>query len=183
NSEHRVLSLTSDIADATLTGETDLNTLGSYFKSVAMRYAPAMGLTAQTPGKQAFHVDLTLKDFTPISPFVAPNLGISNGAILSGYFSSAAGIANFNALIPAVHYGNIRIDQLIVDETTNNEALRLLVTADRMSLTDSLYIDNVNITNTLANDSLYFNLKLAHTEASNRIDLNGLVHFTTDQPA
>src|SRR5690606_38641342 len=74
DSEHRVLSLTSDIADATLTGEMDLNTLGSYFKSVAMRYAPAMGLTAQTPGKQAFHVDLTLKDFTPISPFVAPNL-------------------------------------------------------------------------------------------------------------
>src|SRR5690606_26503953 len=135
-------------------------------------------LAVEVPGEQAFHVDLTLKDFAPIAPFVAPKLVISEGASLSGYFSSAAGIANLNLLIPEVDYGNLHIDHLIVDETTTNEALRLLLTANRISLTDSLYIDNINITNTLANDSLYFNLKLAHTAASNRIDLNGLVHFT-----
>lgn len=181
--EHRVLWLTSDVMEATLSGETDLPTLSAYFQSVAMRYAPAMGLALKPSGKQDFHVDLTLKDFTPIAPFVEPALAIGKGASLTGYFSSAAGAANFNLLVPTLHYGNLRIEQLIADETTNNEALRLLVTADRVSLTDSLYIDNVNMTNTLTNDSLYFNLKLAHTTASNRIDLNGLMHFREEQPA
>ena len=183
DAEHRVLALTSDVADATLTGEIDLNTLDNYFKSVAMRYAPALQLAVEAPSKQAFHVDMVLKNFAALRPFVAPDLLIGSGSILSGYFSSTAGIANFNLLVPEAYYRNVRIDQLIVDETTSNEALRLLVTADRISLADSVYIDNVNMTNTLANDSLHFNLKLSHTAASNQLDLNGLVQFNAGEPA
>src|SRR5690606_15047838 len=45
NEAHRVFRLRSDVADATVHGEMDLTTLRNYFKSVAMQYAPSLGLT------------------------------------------------------------------------------------------------------------------------------------------
>ena len=183
NEEDRTLKLTSDLVDATINGEVDLNTFGAYFKSVAMHYAPSMGLEVSASGIQAFDFDMELKNFSPIAVFVAPKLAFPEGALMNGHFSTTANVANFNFLAPKLTHGTINVDRLIIDETANGGALRLLVTADRVSITDSLYVNNVNIANVLANDSLQFNLKLSDVTASNQLDLNGLVNFTNGEPA
>lgn len=181
--EQRVLWLASDVADATLAGEVDLYSLDTYFKSILTHYAPALGLAAaEISGKQVFSIDLNLKKFAPVAVFVVPELTLAEGTSLRGYFSTETETANFNLLVPKIQYGNLNVDRLIVDEAANGHSLRLLATADRISLTDSLYIDNVNIANTVINDSLLFNLKLAHASASNRLDLNGFVRFTENSP-
>ncbi|MGK6350809.1 translocation/assembly module TamB domain-containing protein [Parapedobacter sp. DT-150] len=180
--QQRTLRLHSDMADATLNGEIDLNTLGNYFKSVAMRYAPSMGLTLGTVGKQAFHFNLELKDALPITALLAPDLHVPEGASVNADFSTATGVANFNLLVPHVSRGNLHVRRLIIDESTQEGALRLFVTADRISLGDSLYVNNVNLSNVIVGDSLQFNLKAADASASNRLDLNGLVHFEKDAP-
>ncbi len=180
---YRTLQLTSDLVDAKVNGEIDLNTFGSYFKTVAMHYAPSMGLEVTPPREQAFDFDMQLKRFSPIAAIFAPKLELPEGALMNGRFSTATNMANFNVLIPQLTHGNIHIDRLIVDETANGSILRLFVTADRISLTDSLYIDNVNMANLLANDSLHFNLKLSDVTASNQLDLNGLVNFAKGEPA
>ncbi|WP_257668657.1 translocation/assembly module TamB domain-containing protein [Parapedobacter tibetensis] len=183
NEEHRTLWLTSDLVDATVNGEMDLNTFGAYFKSVAMHYAPSMGLESNPYGKQAFDFNLKLKDFAPIAVFLAPKLALPEGALMNGHFSTTSNLANFNFLAPKLTFGSLSINRLIVDETANGGALRLFITADRISITDSLYINNLNLSNVLANDSLQFNLKLSNVSANNQLDLNGLVNFTKGEPA
>lgn len=183
NEEHRVLQLRSDLAQATLNGEVDLTTLGSYFKSIAMQYAPSMGLEVAGTGKQAFDVTLEIKNFRPVAALLSPKLILHDGALLNARFSSAHQTANFNFIVPKLSYGQINVDRLIVDESSNEDALRLFVTADRISAADSLYINNVNLSNVLARDSLHFNLKLSDVTASNQLDLNGLMSFEKGVPA
>src|SRR5690606_29128464 len=66
--------------------------------------------------------------------------------------------------------------------SAHSGALRLFLTADRISVSDSLYVNNVNLSNTLANDSLHTNLKLADVTAGNQLDFNGLISFEKGKP-
>jgi len=180
--EHRTLHIQSDIATATLHGEIDLTSLDSYFKSVVMQYAPSMDLEVGPLGKQAFDFDLRLKNVEAVTALWAPKLLLPEGASMNGHFSTANNIANINLLVPKLSHDAIVVDRLIIDESTHSGALRLFLTADRISISDSLYINNVNLSHTLANDSLYTNLKLADVTAGNQLDFNGLVSFEKDRP-
>lgn len=182
NQEDRILRIRSDLADATLHGEIDLTSLGSYFKSVAMQYAPSMDLKVGPLGKQAFDFNLELKNIKAVTALWLPKLMLPEGAFANGHFSTTDTLANINLLIPKLTHGAVDIDRLIVDESTHSGALRLFLTADRISVSDSLYVNNVNLSNTLANDSLYTNLKLADVTAGNQLDFNGLVSFERGQP-
>ncbi|MFB2117691.1 translocation/assembly module TamB domain-containing protein [Parapedobacter sp. 2B3] len=182
NEAHRTVTLRSDLADATVNGEMDLTTLHNYFKSVAMQYAPSLALAIGPTGKQAFDFSLQLKDIEPVAALVVPKLALGDGAMVNARFSSADGTAAINLIVPDLSYGMIRLNRLIVDESANDGALRLLVTADRISVTDSLYINNVNLSNVMAGDSLHFNLKLSDITASNQLDLNGMVNFQRGLP-
>ena len=177
NEAHRTMHLYSDIAEATVNGEMDLTTLSNYFKTVAMRYAPSLELDEGPIGRQSFDVDIQLKDVIPITAIIAPTIVMNEGARLNGRFSSTDHTADINILIPELSYGMVNINRLIIDESAKEDALRVLLTADRISLTDSIYVNNVNLSNVMANDSLYVNLKLSDVTASNQLDLNGLVNF------
>jgi hypothetical protein len=61
--------------------------------------------------------------------------------------------------------------------------LGLNISLNRVDLTDSLYIKNINVTNFLKNDSLNFNVKLSDKDAANQLDLYGLVAFGKDTTA
>ena len=182
NQANRTLLVTSDIANATMHGEIDLTSLGSYFKSIAMQYAPSMDLIVGPLGNQAFDFDLELKNTDAMSALWFPQLKLPEGAFANGHFSTADNIANMSLLIPKITQGALNIHRLIVDESTHSDALSLFLTADRISLSDSLYVNNVNLSNTLVNDSLYTNLKLADVTAGNQLDFNGLVSFEKDKP-
>ncbi len=179
---HREIQLRSDLATATLHGELDINTLADYFKSVAMRYAPSMALQTGPVGRQAFDFQLELTDSKPLTALFTDKLLLPHGAILNGHFSTSTDIATFNLLAPQITYGAITVNRLIVDQWTADDGLRLFLTADRISVTDSLYINNVNLANVMANDSLHINLKLSDLTASNQLDMNGVVRFQPDAP-
>jgi len=177
NETRRTLHLASDLADGTLTGEIDLSTLDNYFKSVAMRYAPSLELDIGSVGRQSFDVELNIKRFGPIAALLAPEVHLPEGALLRAQFSTLDHETSLNLLIPKLSHKGIKISRLIVDESNQGEALRLSLTTDRISMGDSLYIDNLNVSNLLANDSLHFNLKLSDAAATNRLDLNGGARF------
>ena len=176
----RSLKIGSDIFDASIKGQYDLKTLPSYFKSVASRYIPSLGLTFITPGKQNFEFSLNIKYFDPISMLLIPDLKIPEQANFNGKFVSSENIANLNGFIKLIQYKKIKINDLIIDESTSENAMNLFITSDRVDISDSLYIKNVNIANILRNDSLSLNIKLSDKNAINQLDLNSLVEFRTE---
>lgn len=176
----RSLTIKSDILDAGITGQYDLNTLPNYFTWIVKQYIPSLKTQTGQKGIQNFDFTLQLKYFEPISLMFIPALKIPDGAIFRGHFVSAENIATLTGSSPLIQYNKIKINNIIIDEATTPNALNVFITSDRVDITDSLYIKNVNMANIFHNDSLLFNVKLSDKDATNQLDLNGLVEFDTE---
>lgn len=177
--DNRSLAINSDIVDASITGQYHLKTLPSYFKSVVKSYIPSMDVTVTKYQPQTFDFKLRIKDFEPLSLLFMPDLKIPEPAILNGRFISSAGTATLSGFAPIVQYKNIKVNNLILDEGTTAQSMNIFFTSDRVDLTETLFIQNVNIANILRNDSLNLNIKLSDKDAVNQLDLNALVEFNS----
>src|SRR5690606_32411197 len=126
---------------------------------------------------QNFEFSLNIKDFDPVSMLFIPQLSIPEEANFNGQFISAENVANLNGFIRLIEFGKIKINNLIIDESTSADAMNVFVTSDRIDITDSLSIQNINLANILKNDSLNLNIKLSDKDAMNQLDLNALIEF------
>lgn len=179
----RTLVLKSDVLDATIKGNIDLNTIIPYFKSLAMRYAPAIAIPITPYKSQNFDINLNVKSFKPIASLIDPNLTLDDGAYLNAEFSSDNYTATFEAFSPTVTYKGFKLNNLSIHEKADDKAFFIELLADRFSLSDSTYINNIKISNILAKDSLLFNVEMSQADAPNYIDLNGNIHFAHNAPA
>lgn len=181
--QSKQLTLKSDVVDGVMSGQIDLSSIGAYFRSLAMRYAPAINLEIQPYNPQNFDLHVNVKSFAPISALFDPSLALEDGARLTAKFSSDNYTANFKAFSPVVTYKGMKITNLALTEKADNQAFSLDVAADRFSFSDSTYVDHIAINNVLANDSLNFHISLSETDRPNYLKLNGNIHFAHNQPA
>jgi hypothetical protein len=180
---NRTISLKSDLADGNIKGSYDLTTLPSYYKTIAKKYIPSLKTTIFKPGPQNFAFRLDLKNVDPLLLIFMPQLKIPDRGTLVGRFNSADKTATLSGLIKTVKYEKMVFHDFIIDESTADSLLTLNLSLSRVDLTDSLYIKDINITNFLRNDSLNFNVKLSDKNATNQLDLYGLVEFGRDTTA
>src|SRR5690606_39184677 len=167
------LAVQSDVVDGVMSGQIDLPTIGAYFRSLAMRYAPAINIDTKPYNPQNFDLQVQIKSFAPISALFDQNLALEDGANLTASFSSDNYTANFEAFSPVVTYKGMKITNLGFTQRADDRAFSLDVTADRFSFSDSAYIDQIAIQNVLANDSLTFGIMLSESSRSNYLKLNG----------
>ena len=179
----RSLAIKSDIFDATLQGQYDLNTIIPYYTALAKRYIPSLKAKNLKYSDQIFTLNLNIKKFEPIAELVLPGLEIEDQAILIGNFDSPNNIATLNGFVKKLKYKGVIVNNIILDENTSTNQLQASLTSDRVDLNDSLYIKNVNISNILKNDSLKLNVKLSNADDVNQLDLNGLIEFASDTTA
>lgn len=183
NEMDRSLILKSNVMDAEVRGIIDLNTIVPYFKALAMRYAPAIGLETEAYNPQLFDLDLNIKSFEAVSAFLDPTLTLEDGATLEAHFSSEDFTAQFTAFSPFVKYQGVNLQNLTINENADQNAFSLNLKADKVFLTDSIFVNNVEINNILSNDSLLFNIKAAEDTDENFMRLNGNIHFAHNKPA
>lgn len=179
----RSLTVKSDILDASIKGQYDLNTIVSYYKAIAKTYIPSLETQIIKYNNQIFNFNLRIKRFEPIAELLVPGLSIDEQAILVGNFDSRNNTATLNGSIKKLTYKGITANNIIIDENTTSNQLQAIITSDRVDLNDSLYMKNVNILNILRNDSLSLNIKLSNADEANQLDLNGLVEFAGDTTA
>lgn len=179
----RTLTVSSDILDASIKGQYDLNTIAAYYQAIAKTYVPSLGIKKPKYNTQIFDFNLKIKDFDPISDLVAPGLDIEDQAVLIGNFDSRNNTAALTGSIKKLTYKGIVVSNIILDESTTSNQLQATLSSDRVDLNDSLYIKNVNINNILRRDSLMLNVKLSNADDANKLDLNGLVEFAADTTA
>lgn len=179
----RSLTINSDILDASIKGQYDLNTIVSYYKAIAKTYIPSLDAQIIKYNTQIFSFNLKIKRFEPIAELIAPGLAIEDQALLVGNFDSRNNTATLNGFIKKLNYKGIIANNIIIDENTTDKQIQAIITSDRVDLNDSLFIKNVNIVNVLRNDSLALNIKLSNADDANQLDLNGLVEFASDTTA
>ncbi len=179
----RTLTVKSDILDASIKGQYDLNTIVPYYTAIAKTYIPSIKASVSKFNTQIFDFNLKIKHFEPIAELIIPGLTLDEQTILIGSFDSRNNTATLNGSIKKLTYKGIIANNIIIDENTTSTQLQAIITADRVDLNDSLYIKNVNIANVLRNDSLSLNIKLSNADDANQLDLNGLVEFAGDTTA
>src|SRR5690606_23105069 len=116
NQTDRRLRIQSNVLDAEIRGMIDLNTITPYFKAVAMRYAPAIGLETDDYNPQTFDLDVNIKSFNAISAFLDPTLVLEDGTTLTAHFSSEDFTAEFQAFSPFVQYQGFNLENLRINE-------------------------------------------------------------------
>ncbi len=176
----RSLTVKSDILEAGIKGQYDLNTIVSYFKSTAKKYIPSLTANIIEYKTQIFDFSLRIKNFEPIAELISPGLEIDNQSLLIGSFDSRNNKATLGGIIKRLKFKGITANNIIIDENTSERQLTTIITSDRIDINDSLNIKNINISNILRNDSLAFNIKLSNAEDANQLDLNGLVEFANE---
>src|SRR6195952_1837436 len=112
-----------------------------------------------------------------------PDLKVPVNETFEGRFILKNKIEKLTGLIKTIQYGKIVFHDFIIDENTTEQDLELNMSLSKINLTDSLFIKNINISNFLRKDSLNFNVKLADKDATNQLDLYGLVEFGRDTTA
>lgn len=177
------LRLSSDVVQAEMAGQINLNSIAAYFQSLAMRYAPAINIETPAYDPQNFDLKIKINSFEPISALFDPDLKLDDGASLKASFSSQNYTANFSASSPILSYKGMQVKNLRLIETADEQSFDLQIHADRMSFSDSVYVDHVHITNSLANDSLNFNIRMSEESRPNHLLLNGNIHFAHNKPA
>ncbi len=181
--DQRSLNLSSDVADARISGSIDLNTIVPYFQSLAVRYAPAIGLEPKLYNPQNFDLNVNVKSFEPIAALLDPDLILDDGAHLKAAFSSEDYTAQFVAFSPLLSYKGIRLHNIVINENADEHAFSVELQADRLNFADSTYINNIHLKNLLAKDSLHFNIELSDRQATNYLNLLGNIHFINNAPA
>lgn len=179
----RSLTIKSDILDASIKGQYDLNTIPSYYKALAKKYIPSLKADIVRYSDQIFQFNLNIKRFEPIAELLVPGLELEDQAIFVGNFDSPNNTATLNGYIKKLKYQGVVVNNIIVDENTSTNQLQAIITSDRVDLNDSLYIKDVAISNILRNDSLTLNVKLSNEDDLSKLDLNGLVEFSNDTTA
>lgn len=179
----REISLKSDIADGSIKGNYDLATLPSYFKTIVKKYIPSLKTEIVTPKPQQFTFNLKLKNLAPLLAMYVPDLKVPDQGTFVGQFDSANKTATLNGFIKTAQYGKTVFHDFILDETTTDKDMEVNVSLGRINFSDSLFIKNINIANFVRKDSLNFNIKLADKDATNQLDLYGLVQFGRDTTA
>ncbi len=179
----RSLTVKSDILDASIKGQYDLNTIPSYYKALAKKYIPSLKADIVKYNDQIFQFNLNIKRFEPIAELLVPGLELEDQAVFIGNFDSPNNTATLNGYVKKLKYQGVIVNNIIIDENTSANQLQAIITSDRVDLNDSLYIKNVNISNILRNDSLTLNVKLSNEDDLSQLDLNGLVEFASDTTA
>ncbi|HEY4322333.1 MAG TPA: translocation/assembly module TamB domain-containing protein [Mucilaginibacter sp.] len=179
----RTISLRSDMVDGYIKGHFDLPTLPSYFKTIVKKYIPSLKTTIVTPKPQEFSFNLTLKNTDPLIAMFMPDLKIPDQGTFVGEFNSETKTATLQVYIKTIQYNKMVFHDFIIDESTNTDYLGLNISLSKIDLTDSLFVKNITINNSLKNDSLNFNVKLSDKDAVNSLDLYGLVNFGRDTTA
>ncbi|WP_237739848.1 translocation/assembly module TamB domain-containing protein [Pedobacter arcticus] len=177
----RLLALTSNIGDAYIKGEYDLNTLPSAFKTIVKKYIPSYRTAIVKPKNQNFEFRVDLKNFDYLSSLLIPELKIPERGAFYGKFNSSKDTVTLSGFVKTLTYNDITFNNIIIDQNTNSKSLEAIVSMDKVQFSEGgAFVQNIIIQNTLRNDSLTFNVKLSDKDAINQLDLYGLVKFGTD---
>jgi hypothetical protein len=181
--DNRTIALVSDVLDGSIKGSYDLATLPDYFKTIVKKYIPSLKTTIAEHKPQHFDFNLKLKNLDPLLAIFMPTLQVPEQGTFIGKFNSNDKTATLNGYIKTIRYDGLIFNDLIIDENTTEDYLGLNVSLSRIDLNKDLYVKNINITNFIKRDSLNFNIKLADKDATNQLDLYGLVQFGRDTTA
>ncbi len=175
------LTLTSSIADVSIKGIYDFRTIVSAAKRVLQTYVPAYSWgTIKAINAQNFSFLVTLKNTNPITELFFPEIKIGGNNQFRGAFNSDEASLRVTGELKQLDYRDFSFRGIVVDQENSASRLDINIGCNTLLQRDSVLINNINMSNSIAKNELQFNVKLADYSARNQLDLNGKIAFSTD---
>ncbi len=175
------LSLESDIINANIQGDYHLANITSACKSFLRNFLPSLNYgTISKFENQDFNFAIDIVDAEPITNIFLPKLKIAKSAHFLGSLNTEKELLRITGALDYIKYENYEAKDLVIDGENNSKVFDLNIASNRILINDSININNIAISNSIKNDSIQFNIKLADKSSINQLDLNGIVSFKTD---
>lgn len=186
----KILRLRSDFADADMTGWFRFEHLGHSVRSMVEVYIPSLfkHLAPNGFGENDFRntlFELRIKDTSILSDLFFPNFRLSPGTTLKGSFGEEYGMLDLDGWSQQIELGGSRLVDWRLQGQPEGGGYRLDIESQRVLISDSIFIDQVNLNAELRNDSLYYLLEWENLDTlkKNFAHIEGLAQFIDRQQA
>lgn len=173
------ISVKSNLFDASLQGKIKLSELGSTFQNHFNQYL-GFSNTDSNAASQNFKFEVKLYDPDLLTEVILPDLGHFETGDINGEFDSKTSKFDFNLYFSSIQYANVLVDSLSFISNSTAERMEANLLIKKIGY-DTLALENISFTNTLANDSLVSFLSLQEDSMSCQFQLAGsLTKFEED---
>lgn len=158
SSDYAVISLFSDIIDASIEGEMTIRNLPQSINRFGHRYLPAFFPLIDTidysVSTQNFVFDLDLKNTEPLSRMFIPELKLSNNTKLKGIFDNLTNTLSIAGNADKIEYNGQIINNWQFKTNTLKNKLLVNTSCDEFFLSDTISVVRPKIICSAKNDSI-----------------------------
>lgn len=184
NSHHtgdiKTLVLNSDFVDGEVSGVFSLLDLPMSINKMLSIYLPSY-FEVKGDGKETVRQDfkyrLKFKNSSPITTLFFPQLSLSPNSRVSGEYNSLLNYMFTKGKSSTLSYDNIVFTNLIL-KSNSSDRFKLNIVSERLSLTDSIWLDNFSVITTTRTDSINVALRWDNKSRKKiKGDVKAFVHF------
>ncbi|MCD4684001.1 MAG: translocation/assembly module TamB [Bacteroidales bacterium] len=167
-----LVRLFSDIVDASIEGKFKMMELPHHFNNFVNQYLDTLIMDVSIVDSllniQDFVFDIELKNTAPVTQLFLPELALSDGAILSGGFSSRVNNLFLDGYAEEIEYHGRKFKNCFIDLDIENGEIILSNSIEKFIFTDSIYFDSLNTKFKARNDSIQFAIDWDNKNKSTR---------------
>ncbi|RYD57119.1 MAG: hypothetical protein EOP56_09980 [Sphingobacteriales bacterium] len=182
NNGKKQLSIQSNALTANINGDYQLSSLPYSFQYYISRYLPNyIAPPKEFAAKQDISFDITTNQIDSLLGVIVPDIkGFSNTEI-KGILNTTQQKLTLNVNVPYGYISGITIRNTTVNGDGNNNTLGLNLSAENVTVGDSVLTGSVSVTTTVGNDSLAFNIATnSISDDYGTATLNGTAYASSD---
>ena len=173
---HKELTLQSNVATASITGDYQLTKLPLSVQYYLSKYIPNyINAPVKFPPDQNLAFTITTKNIDSLLAVTLDGVTGFDTATLSGSFNTTAQKLTLNVAIPSGSIGRFHMNNISINGDGNLDHIALSTNIQNVAIGDSLINSSLSLTTTLANDSLNFTVATTAPDTSTAITLNGQI--------
>jgi hypothetical protein len=182
NDKQRIIKVKSDLLDANIKGEFYAKEIVDFVNNFFVRYIPSQ--EDKTHKVVNLSHDLTfeveLHNSAMLSKVLFRGVKMSDHTIVSGNYNSQKHVLTINGDSPFMNAHGVKFDGFTFNSKANEEVLDLVVDAAKIYASDSLYVENFNISGVLERDSGLTELSWINHNDESRNEANFLINTIFD---
>ncbi len=152
---NRTIKVKSDLLDANISGKYSFSEIGRYIDNFFVRYIPSqIGKKHEVTNLShdlSFIVEL--HNTAILSKVLFRGIELSDNTYVEGKYDSKLHVLTIDGNAPNIDAYGVKINYISFNARAKESILDLVVDAERLAPTDSIYIDNFNIAGVLEKDT------------------------------
>jgi hypothetical protein len=163
------VSILSDFADVEISGQYSLLNITSSLKRFIGYYIPSY-LKPEFKNlldEDNFTFDINVKDITPLSRLVMPNLVMDSPFKIKGNYNTADQKAYISTVIPDISYFSRKANDITLNITANRDKIEASVHSSELNIDKEVTMTNVSLHAEAFNDMLFLDLDWKKSNGNN----------------